>query len=264
MVLPMNTMKVEDYVVLGRTVPEDSKRYGKKICMAGFSPENSQFLRVYPLLVPVGENTEANGFRARHVYSLDLRRNPLDNRTESWRVADETHPTSTGWSQASELSKKKIVDWLTRRAVNSISSLNECRLSIGAIIVRAKHWEGTFVQRSTPQADESDRELFENLEVQTDIDFQAIQFVPYIRFGDSAGDHRLQIREWGAYVLLSNPKYAGQPDQLWSAPGYRADRDLVLVIGNMNNHRANWLVIKTFELDQQEADDGLFAGLESS
>lgn len=64
----MNTMHVEDFVVLGRTVPEESKKYGQRICMAGYSLENNQFLRIYPLFVPVGENADTNGFRARYAY----------------------------------------------------------------------------------------------------------------------------------------------------------------------------------------------------
>ncbi len=79
----MNTLHVEDFVVLGRTVPEDSKRYGKKICMAGYSPDLNQFLRVYPLMLPIGDSADSNDFKARHAYSLDLRRNDQDNGIES-------------------------------------------------------------------------------------------------------------------------------------------------------------------------------------
>ena len=61
-------MHVEDLIVLGRTVPEESRKYGQKVCMAGYSAENNQFLRVYPLLVPVGGDADSNGFRARHRY----------------------------------------------------------------------------------------------------------------------------------------------------------------------------------------------------
>ncbi len=32
----LNTMRVRDFIVLARTVPEDSRKYSKRICMAGF------------------------------------------------------------------------------------------------------------------------------------------------------------------------------------------------------------------------------------
>ncbi len=253
----MNTMHVDDFVVLGRTVPEESKKYGKRVCMAGYSAENNQFLRVYPLRVPVGENADANGISARHSYALDLRRNPLDSRTESWRVADEQKPTTTPWDRAPEVSKKSVVDWLSKHAVRSIQLLNECRLSIGVLVVKANDWKGVVVPRAQPNQADEIHSLFDDLETQTDIDFNRVQFAPYIHFRDSDGEHRIQVREWGAYLLLSNPEYSNHPEVLWGAPGYRSGRDLVLVVGNMGNHRTNWLIIKTFEVDPP-GGDGMF------
>jgi hypothetical protein len=76
------------------------------------------------------------------------------------------------------------------------------------------------------------------------------KFAPYIRFSDEGGEHQLQVREWGAYLLLSKDEYLETPDVLWGAAGYRRDRDLFLVVGNMNNYRNKWLIIKTFELEK--------------
>jgi len=257
----MNTMHVEDYIVLGRTVPEDSKKFGKKICMAGYSQENSQFLRVYPLMVPVGENADANGFKARHVYTLDLRRNPNDSRGESWRLVDEQKPTTTIWARATEIKKEPLVDMLRKRVVSSIKTLNDCKLSLGVLIVKSSEWEGYAVAREEPSED-NHRGLFDDLADQADLDANQVKFAPYMRFKDSAGEHNLQVREWGAYRLLSNPKYADNPETLWGAAGYRRGRDLMLVVGNMGNHRTNWLIIKTFELDSAPSTPNLLDGFE--
>jgi hypothetical protein len=96
--------------------------------------------------------------------------------------------------------------------------------------------------------------LFDDLKGQaelpgSDITVSNVQFAPYIHFQDDGGKHRLQIREWGAYRLLANPTYASQADALWNAPGYFRNRDMYIVVGNMANHRNNWLVIKTFQPD---------------
>lgn len=250
----MNTMHVEDFVVLGRTVPEESKKYGQRICMAGYSAENNQFLRVYPLLVPVGDASGANGFRARYRYVVDLRRNSQDTRTESWRVEDETKPTQTPWPQALEVSKADVLTWLEKRVVPSIQVLNQCRLSLGVLRLPADKWEGLSIARDATEEPEHHATLFEDLEEQATYTSQAplisrVRFAPYLRFTDEAGEHRLQVREWGAYLLLGNPQYADAPDALWGASGYRRGKDLFVVVGNMNNHRRNWLVIKTFEAD---------------
>lgn len=262
----MNTLHIEDFVVLGRTVPEESKKYGHRICMAGYSPENGQLLRVYPLLVPVGESAGANGFRARYCYTLDLQRNPQDNRVESWRVNDPAAPTPTPWDRAREMPKDDLVKALCSRVVPSIAVLNACRLSLGVLIVQAGKWQGEMVPRDEPAPPEDHRSLFEDLEDQAqgaESDIARVKYAPYIRFEDRDGPHRLQIREWGAYRLLVKPEYADTPDALWAASGYHREADLMLVVGNMNNHRNNWLVIKTFELGRgRSAAPSLFDDIE--
>jgi hypothetical protein len=254
----MNTMHVDDFTVLGRTVPEESRKYGKRICMAGYSPENNQFLRVYPLKVPFGENADANGFKARYVYSMDLRRNPTDNRSESWRLADENMPTKTAWGRAAETPTQKVVEWLSKHVTRSIKALNDCRLSLGVLRLEPDEWEGYSIARDAPNASEEHLSLFEDLEDQEGIDANAIKFAPYIRFTDPDGEHNLQVREWGAYRLLVQPKYADTPDALWSANAYRKDHGKLLIVGNMCNHRSNWLIIKTFDLQPAAAGPTLF------
>lgn len=258
----MNTLHLKDFTVLGRTVPEESKKFGKKVCMAGYSPENNQLLRVYPLLVPVGDNADANGFRARFVYEMDLRRNPSDTRTESWRLVDEKQPTKTAWSRAAETLAPKVIEWLGKRVSPSIKALNDCKLSLGVIRLEANEWEGYAIPRASPGPEEVHRSLFEDLEDQEGIDVNAVKFAPYIRFKDADGEHNLQVREWGAYRLLSNPQYADTPEALWGANAYRQDRGKLLVVGNMNNHRNNWLVIKTFDLDPPATGPSLFGEIE--
>ena len=257
----MNTMHVEDFVVLGRTVPEESKRYGQRICMAGYSQENNQFLRVYPLMVPVGEIADTNGFRARYTYSMDLQRNPSDSRSESWRLVDEKNPTGTKWDRATECPKQKLVELLKKRVVPSIQALNDCKLSLGVVQVEANDWAGYAIPRESPEQAEPHRTLFENI-ADSEIDQAAIKFVPYIRFKDSEGEHNLQVREWGAYQLLSKAPYCDNPDSLWSAPAYRKGHGLLMVLGNMCNHRTNWLIIKTFELDAPHTAPSLLDGFE--
>jgi hypothetical protein len=254
----MNTLHVEDFVVLGRTVPEESKKFGTRICMAGYSAGINQFLRVYPLMVPVGENANTNGFRARHMYCLELRRNDLDNRPESWRLLDEKKPTATRWDTAPEVTKAAVTRWLGTREVQSIEALNESRVSLGVLRVKAADWTGVMVPRSDDAISEAERTLFDDLEEQPEIDANRIKHIPYIKFTDRSGAHRLQVREWGAYRLLVQPRYAETPEVLWGASGYRTGQDLLVVVGNMCNYRTNWLIIKTFEVTSSDDGPGLF------
>ncbi len=249
----MNTMHLEDFVALGRTVPEVSKKYGKRVCMADYSPMNNQFLRVYPLMLPVKGNSDANGFKSRHTYAVDLQRNPEDNRSESWRVVDELHPTTTPWDAAPEVSTNSVIKWLEPRAVPTIRALDECRLSIGVMLVKAGSWQGLSQPRDQVDTQPEHRSLFDDLADQVglsgtpEFDPTRVKFAPYIVFSDAGGNHKLQLREWGAFMLLGNPTYADDPDALWNANGYKKDMDTFLVLGNMAKHRKNWLVIKTFQ-----------------
>ena len=258
-----NTLHVEDFIVLGRTVPEDSKKYGKKVCMAGYSPSLRQFLRVYPLLIPTGANAKANRFKARHQYSLDLVRNPSDGRSESWRVADEKNPTSTLWDQATEVKKPKLLDLLMKRRVPCIKCLNDCKLSLGVLLLKAGEWAPLSIPRGDPNQSEEDASLFDDLAYQASLpgseplDPTQVKFTPRIKFSDQGSNRNLQVRKWGAFLLMGKPQYADDPDTLWKANGYKPDRDTLLVVGNMTTHRNNWLIIKLFQFDQG-SDPSLF------
>ncbi len=194
------------------------------------------------------------------MYALNLRRNDGDNRPESWRVADESHPTTTEWNRAPEVTTTGVLKWLRSRKVPSIKMLNTCKLSLGVLHIPADKWEGFAVERSTKKTTEVHASLFEDLAHQPS-EVNRAKYAPYIRFKDEDGEYDLQVREWGAYLLLSNPKYVDKPDALWTANGYKRGCDLTLVIGNMANHRNNWLIIKTFDTTPKPASASLFDGL---
>lgn len=263
--VPLNDparLQLGDFTVLGRTFPEDSKKYGKRICMAGFSPSLNSFVRVYPLLVPTGENHGKNEFKARHRYAMKLRRNPNDSRMESWRVEDVDHPTSTPWDKSPEVKKSEIIKWLETKCVSSTHDLDPCRLSLGVIRLEAGEWEGHLQPRDeygrdvkqTPGLFSDDVDapgLFDDLQEEMGEDHVRVHHVPYLKFRDGRNGkpRKLQIREWGAYLGLAFA-FNDAPEKLWTAPGYHRDHSLLVVVGNMCHHRNVWLAIKTFQLDK--------------
>ena len=189
------------------------------------------------------------------------KRNLDDSRSESWRVADELHPTKTAWDRAQEVKKDKLVEMLNPRAVPSIKALNACKLSLGVLILSPDKWEGYSVARDDKKATSEQRSLFDDLVGLPGIDAHKVKHAPYIRFTDADGKHELQVREWGAYELLSKSDYADHPDKLWGAAGYRRSKRMMFVVGNMTNHRSNWLIIKTFELEKEDNQPGLYDDL---
>lgn len=229
-------MICEDFTCLGRTVPEESRKYGHRVCMAGYSRELNQLMRVYPLQVQ-------NPIRCRHRYRLELDRNSDDSRPESWKLRSE---------RVQEIEAAPFdVSELERCCFESIDELNRRKLSLG--VLRVDSVRGEFVARSdAPQHDQ--RTLFE-IDDGRAFGARAVGLMPYLNFHDAAGrPHRLQIREWGCYEWVR--KRPGDAAGLWR--NLQLHRPQLLVVGNMNNRRTAWLVIKSFAVDAHDHQAKLF------
>ena len=60
-------MRIDDLIVFGRTAPEESKKYGQSVCMAGYSQELRQLMRLYPMSI-------RSNIKARCVISAEIER----------------------------------------------------------------------------------------------------------------------------------------------------------------------------------------------
>ena len=229
-------MIVEDFVCLGRTVPEQSKKYGHRVCCAGYSRELNQLIRVYPLMV-------RNPVKCRGVYRMHLERNPSDGRRESWKLK----PGSTIEQVATN---GFCLDDLHDFIVPSVQFANENRMSLAVVDVNAS---GEFAERAGVSNAEQ-LELFDDLR---DAGFgaSAVDIAPYLVFADDGGMHRLQVREWGCYEFIRKRRQ----DAAKLGGNLALHRRQLLVIGNMNHRRNVWLVIKTFALPEKPVQPELFA-----
>ncbi|CAK0762245.1 hypothetical protein CCP4SC76_3680005 [Gammaproteobacteria bacterium] len=211
-------MIVEDFVMLGRTVPEPSKKHGLVACSAGYSKEMRQIMRVYPL-------SPAMSVPRWSVCRLPLRRNSSDSRFESWRIKENEAP-----SIVSKVEKNTEFDFLTSISSDSIKILNDKRSSLGVIIpkISGYHFDGInpgeeFIADFFPED-------------------KKIEMKPRLVFEDAHGKHSLQIRDWGGYEFLR--KNPDKHHQLWSA--LKLDNNLyehLLFVGNHNSHRNSWIII---------------------
>lgn len=227
-------MRIDDYCCLGRTVPEESKKYGRKVCSAGYSEELRSLVRVYPLPV-------VTGIRQRSVCTLELQRNQQDSRRESWRLNRDA--ANEGISLVGEQRPTpQVIGWLQGHVAESIRQLNASRDSLG--VIRPRSTDCYFRDRvSRKPADPGQLLLFEDLDEQFGRD--QVRLAPYLRFRDEDGTHDLQVREWGCYEWLR--KRPESASRLWENLRLdRADRDVLLVVGNMCNCRNTWLIISAF------------------
>ncbi len=227
-------MRLDDFICLGRSVPEESKKYGTKVCMAGLSRELGSLIRVYPLPIQ-------NAIRVRHQCTLDLERNTQDSRKESWKLKDRFDGIGVV-SDKPVLNRQTIWSALKPYVVRSIKQLNDERKSLGILEIHSG-FKPFFRERySVPHPDQ--QLLFEIAD--ECFGANAIDLIPYLSFHDADGYHELQIREWGCYEWLR--KERANAAQLWKNLGFDADRQVLALIGNQANRRTSWLIVKTFSV----------------
>jgi hypothetical protein len=118
-------MRIDDFVCLGRTVPEESKKYGRKVCMAGYSDEMREFIRIYPLPV-------VNPIHQRSVCRIEVSRPNHDSRDESWRLAREKENDGIEVGNTAKTTTE-VVRWLNDHMSRSIKELNAARRSLGVV-----------------------------------------------------------------------------------------------------------------------------------
>lgn len=203
--------------MLGRTVPEDSKKYGKVVCSAGYSSELKQFMRIYPI-------QPFNAIPKWSMCCIALRRNNLDSRLESWRLKDESVKLS------GKANKDDEFQILKKLSSPSIKVLNSEKASLGIIMPEkiSFNFDGMKIGEEYLQS------LFPN-------ETNEIK-KPRIQFNDIDGLHNLQLRDWGSYEFLR--KNPDESYKLWDALKLTdSNYEHLLFVGNHAQHRNVWLVI---------------------
>src|SRR5262245_2553951 len=109
-------MRLDDFIVLGRTVPEASQHYGTRVCMAGYSDELAKIIRVYPLLID-------SPLRSRYQATLEVSLNSDDNRRESYKLRDAV-TSIYGVSSKPLWSTGQVCDLADKMHYASIAELN--------------------------------------------------------------------------------------------------------------------------------------------
>ena len=236
-------MIVEDFILLGRTVPEKSKKYDTTVCAAGYSKELNQLMRVYPL--PPTLPT----FRSRTVFSIALERNNLDSRMESWTLKNRSAESIK--NSFMTIGSEQLVNYLEKHRSESIQELNKKKRSLGVLKIS----DFKVVLKTRKQVrNQFQMELFDDFQESCSFKTAGDYFLaPYLDFSDSSR-HSLQIREWGVYELLR--KYDSDrrmitANDIGAALNLKPSKDLYLLVGNMAHARNTWLIIKTFSFSRQ-------------
>lgn len=239
-------IEIDDFVMLGTTVPEPTRSGRTFVCSAGYSAQLGQFMRVYPL-------SRRHIPRRWHIHRVRLERpgRQDDSRPESWKVHGDRSPGAHE-SINDQFVDLGVIDEARRAATlshliePSIAVLNERRASLGIVVPKSARVEFDQV------ADHPDSPLLQLFDMRADhLDESGKRFpiIPRLRFTDLGGEHRLMLRDWGVYELLrkNGPEYLF--DHLRGA--LHLNEASALLVGNLNHQRNAWLVISVL--------NGLFA-----
>jgi hypothetical protein len=227
-------MILEDFVMLGKTVPEPNRDGRVFVCSAGYSPELRSLLRIYPL--------------ARHasperwsISEIALSRNPRDNRNESWQIrGDRSLPVheyvNERFHRIGAVSEKERQSMLSRCVISSVQEANGDRISLAIV-------EPEFVSlefEHNPESPNSPQLHLFDFEPKIVEGAKRFAYIPHLRFRDKGGDHRLMLRDWGCFEFMRKHGDVRR-DELRSA--LHLEKPCSLLIGNLNHHRNAWLVI---------------------
>lgn len=223
--------------------------------MAGFSPELGQMLRVFPILPNVK-------IRTRSSLVINLERNRLDSRNESWALKDRSPASILNQSPAVEqFFLKKCLD---KNLSSSVDELNTSRKSLG--ILKAKY--STEIKTRKEINDPAQIELFQELERKVAFRTANDYFMaPYIKLDIEGHQKRFQIREWGLYELMRKYEMKGRKltiQDIQKSLYLDTKREVYFVVGNMNHARNVWLIIKIFSFKKQNYQLPLFDDQEAA
>lgn len=231
-------MIIEDFVMLGTTVPEPNSDGRVFVCSAGFSAELGSLIRIYPL-------ARRNAPRRWGVSRVQLERNPADTRRESFRIAGNRDHNQHQWINyrferaAKDISESGRAPLLSRCTIGSIHEANKKRLSLAILqpdSISLDFDENVRSPGSSPQMT-----LFDAGENDAASGARSFRWMPRLRFRDECGNHNLMLRDWGCFELQRKHDDQYFRDNLGGALNLTLSSSLL--VGNMNNQRNTWLVI---------------------
>jgi hypothetical protein len=243
-------IELDDFVMLGTTVPEPNSDGRVFVCSAGVTRQLRQLIRIYPLA--------RRGVPTRwHRYRVKLERPAPnhDSRYESWKLAGDRSPehhddiNQTFEECGSKVRPDKRAELLQLHQVESIALANERRMSLA--VIRPRRIEVAWEHRpNEPEA--LPLQLFEPEARKAET--ARFEWIPRLVFKDTVGEHRLMLRDWGTFELLRKRGDDYAKENL--AGALHLGPDSALLVGNINNQRTAWLVVSV--LNAPTGPDQLF------
>lgn len=229
-------MILEDFVMLGTTVPEPNKDGRVFVCSAGVSREYGGLVRIYPL-------ARRNIPRRWHRYRVPLEINPKDNRYGSYKIAGDRNPgahetINERFELLSKTPGQARSELLGPYKIGSIQEANAKRMSLA--IIEPEEVELFFEYNPSSPASPELRLFASSSDAEVRTGAKRFPFIPRLRFQDEGGEHKLMLRDWGCYELMR--KMPERREEMAEFLHLSASNSS-LFVGNLNHQRNSWLVI---------------------
>lgn len=246
-------MILEDFVMLGTTVPEPNSDGRVFVCSAGVSAERRGLVRIYPL-------ARRNVPRRWHMYRVPLELNNKDSRPESYKVAGDRMPgtheqINERFELIREVPRRERSLLLAPYWVGSVKEANAKRLSLAVIHPSAPEID---FEHNPSSPDSPQLSLFSDGIKEIPAGAKRFPFIPRLHFRDEDGGHKLMLRDWGCYELMRKHKDDHAYYRQNMAGALHLGPSSSLLIGNFNRHRTSWLVISVLNNIRQADDAALF------
>lgn len=229
-------MIFEDFVMLGKTVPEPNSDGRVFVCSAGWSSEYRKLIRIYPL---ARKNAPPRWSKS----VVRLERNPKDSRDESWRLAgDRSTASHESINLSFDVVEKRVgvdvqSEMVKRTLVDSLAQANTERLSLA--LVHPVATPRLFFDHNPTSPDSPALRLFDVGQEQAK-GAKRFPYIPRLEFADEDGTHRLMLRDWGVFEFM---RKHGSSRRHELEGALRLGPDSSLLVGNLNNQRTAWIVI---------------------
>ena len=250
-------MQIDDFVMLGKTVPEPSKDGRIFVCSAGYSQTLRSLIRIYPLAKYAAPKTWS-------ISTVRLERNPRDSRQESFQLAADRRPgvhndiNRKAFETHDMVPRSQRAELLRRAAFASIEAAEERvpgygRNKTSLAILHARDYELTF-DHNPESPDSPVLALFDRPDGIVPTGARRFPYTPRLRFRDgcvrcvAGGDgHHLMLREWGTYERIRKENNLTQMSEAqrrsYISDALHLDPTCSLLVGNLNNQPNAWLVI---------------------
>ncbi|MHA1227444.1 MAG: hypothetical protein ACTSPV_11930 [Candidatus Hodarchaeales archaeon] len=246
-------MWLEDYLVLGKAAPDNSKHYGHSICSAGYSIKRSKFFRIYPCSIAMGKK-----LKRWNIVKIPIERSKNDYRVESWCLSsrEDRKEVIKNLTVVREFSRDRKV---RRNFIHSLKS-NCPSVFDGKInslgIIKVKQIKKCFFKPRNRYSPNVQMKLTGGF-VKTKKNYP---YIPYVTFKcencDIKGFHETQILEWGAYRFMDRVKHDPvRINELWEKYRLNLDeRDVYFFMGNNFLHLKSFMVISILSFPKVESE----------